>query len=114
MKVKLMDFEESVIGFLRKAVDTMPTTGHKFLAGAMLASSAKRVEDALSAFADADGCIDTDQVRRLAKDGFTSAGDRVTFTVGDDRLSWLLKPVNVTFLRSDVEAALDDLELRYR
>lgn len=113
MKVKIIDFEEAIIGFLKKAVDTMPTTGHKFIAGLMLASSAKKVEDALSSFADADGCIDTSAVRRAIDGGFSAAGDKVSFTIGDESIKWLVKPVTISVTKADVLNDITALETRY-
>ena len=74
MKVKLIDFEEAILKFMKKAADTLPTTGHKLLAGVMLSSSVGKTEGLLTGLADSDGCIDTDMVRKAVKDGFALAG----------------------------------------
>lgn len=114
MKVKMIDAEEAALGFLRKVVGTMPTTGHKFLGGLMVASSLGRIEGFLGSMADAEGCIDTDVVRRMVSEGFASSGDKVTFTIGDDSVRWLVKPVNVSVSKSDFDEMLAGLEARYQ
>ena len=114
MKVKLIDFEEAVLKFMKKAADTLPTTGHKLLAGVMLSSSVGKMEGLLTGLADSDGCIDTDMVRKAVKDGFALAGPKATFEIGDERIRWAVKPVLMSFTEPDVETALSELETRYR
>lgn len=114
MKVKLIDFEEAVLKFMKKAVDTMPTTGHKLLAGVMISSSVGKMEGLLTGLADNDGCIDTDMVRKAMKDGFALAGPKATFEIGDERFKWAVKPVLMSFTEQDVETSLSELEARYR
>lgn len=114
MKVKAVDFEEAVLRFMKRAVDTMPTTGHKLLAGVMLSTSVGKMEGLVAGLADKDGCIDTDMVRKAVKDGFALAGPKATFEIGDERLRWAVKPVLMSFTEQDVETALSELEARYR
>lgn len=114
MKVKVVDFEEAVIKFMRKAADTMPTTGHKLLAGVMLSSSVGKMEGLLTGLADNDGCIDTDMIRKVVKDGFALAGPKATFEIGDERFKWAVKPVLMSFTEQDVENSIVELEARYR
>lgn len=112
MKAPFIAFEEEAIKFLRDVIKTLPTTGHKFAAGAMLAASSLKLEEALGAFADEDGKIDTDKVRALIGGGFASSGDKVTFTVGGNAYAWLLKPVSVSLTEADMMAVVDRAEAR--
>lgn len=114
MKVKIIDAEEAALGFFRKVVSTMPTSGHKFLGGLMVGASVKKLEELLRNLADHEGNIDTDTVRAYLKEGFQFSGDKITFTIGDDSVRWLVKPVNVSITRSDFDEMLAGLESRYR
>ena len=114
MKVKVVDFEEGVLSFLRKVIATLPDSGYKFVAGAKLGSSIRDIESFLSSFADSDGCIDTGDVRKAVKAGIEASGDRVSFTVGDSRFSAILKPVTVTVTQADIEDAISSVEAMYR
>ena len=96
----------------------MPTSGHKFLRGLMVGSSARKVEELLKGLADAEGNIDTDTIRyetirNLLKEGVQFSGDKVTFTIGDDSVRWLVKPVNVNITSADFDEALTKLESKY-
>ena len=50
----------------------------------------------------------------MVSEGFASSGDKVTFTIGDDSVRWLVKPVNVSVSKSDFDEMLAGLEARYR
>ena len=113
MKVKLIDFEEAVLKFMKKAVDTMPTTGHKLLAGVMISSSVGKMEGLLTGLGDSEGCIESEMVREVVEDGFALAGPKATCEIGDERVKWAVKPVLMSFTEQDVETALSELEARY-
>ena len=111
MKVNVTDFEADLVLFLKKLVGTMPTTGHKFLAGAMLTASAKRVEDLVLSVAE-EGMVDLDRLKTLADSGFLSSDGKASFTLGEGT-AWLLKPVTVTVTREDVEEFLRESGQRH-
>lgn len=114
MKVKLIDFEETVLRFMKKAAETLPTTGHKLVAGIMLSSSINKMEGLLAGYADEAGCIETEKVRKAVKDGFSLAGQKATFEIGSDKFRWAVKPVLMSFTEKDVMDELAELEAKYR
>ena len=103
MKVELPAVESAVFAFLEQLIGTMPTSGHKFVAGAMLGSSARKLKELVASLADENGYVETDTLREALKHGFAVSGDKVTFTVGDDRIKWLIPPVATTIDRVDLE-----------
>lgn len=113
MKVKMIDMEEGALRFFREVIATMPTTGHKFLGGLMAGTQVNAVENALRGFADEDGNIDTDAMRKVIQAGFSASGDKVSFTISDPRLSWLVKPVTVTITPQDLEKTIASVEAKY-
>lgn len=114
MKVKVIDAEEQLIKFAKRIIDTMPTTGHKFLSGVMLAGSTKKIEALLSGLTDSEGFVDTERLRESVKSGFSAAGSKVSFTIGSDAISWLMKPVVVNLTEEDFTKALTELEAKYQ
>lgn len=110
MKVNVAEFEKAVFAFLQRLIETMPSTGHKFLAGVMLGASSKKLTDLIAPFKEPDGTIDTSMLREIVKTGFTASGDRATFRIGDDSIRWLLRPVDVTIEARDVEDLLASVE----
>lgn len=113
MKVSIGELEEAAFGFLMKLIETLPSTGHKLLAGAMLGSSAKKIRKLFEPFAEADGTIDTSKLKEIVKVGFKASGPRATFTVGDDSVKWLLRPVNMTIEEPDVMEMITSVENRH-
>jgi Ca2+-binding EF-hand superfamily protein len=113
MKVGIAELEEAAFAFLQKLIETMPTSGHKFLAGAMLGSSAKKIRLLFEPFKEPDGTIDTKVLREIVKTGFASSGNRATFRIGDESIRWLLQPVNVTIEEQDVIDLLSAVESRH-
>lgn len=113
MKVRIEELEGAAFGFLQKLIETMPTSGHKLLAGVMLGSSAKKIRKLFEPFAEADGTVDTAALREIVKSGFASSGSRATFTVGDDSVKWLLRPIDVSITEQDVLGMLESVEKRH-
>jgi hypothetical protein len=113
MKVRIEELEGAAFGFLQRLIETMPTTGHKLLAGAMLGTSAKKIRKLFEPFAGADGTVDTVTLREIVKSGFASSGARATFTIGDDSIKWLLRPVDVSITEQDVLEMLDSVERQH-
>ena len=74
MKVSVNDFELHLMPFMKKIADSMPTSLHKWLGGAMIATSAVQIENFIKSQADADGMVDLDNMRKLVDSGFTSSG----------------------------------------
>ena len=104
MKVTVSDFELRLIPFLKKVADTMPTSLHRWIGGAMVASSAKRIEGLLAGFADKDGMIDLDDVKKIVQSGFASSGGEVVIPFGNDTLNTFgLKTVNVKLTQTDAD-----------
>lgn len=113
MKVSLAELEEATFTFLQKLIGTMPTSGHKFLAGAMLGTSARKLRKVFEPFLEPDGTLDTMKIREVAKMGFSSSGNRATFRIGDESIGWLLRPVDVTIEEQDVLDLIAGVENRH-
>lgn len=89
---------------MKKVADSMPTSLHKFLGGAMIATSTLKVEDFLKGQADADGMIDTDRIKRLIDSGFSASGGDVVIPFGNPSLTAFgVKPVNVKITKADAD-----------
>ena len=102
MKVSVADFEAHLIPFMKRVADTMPTSLHKFLGGAMIATSTMKVEDFLKGQAGADGMVDTDRIKRLIDSGFSASGGDVVIPFGSAALTAFgVKPVNVKITKAD-------------
>ena len=102
MRVSLGEMEAASLVFLQKLVETLPTTGHKLLAGAMIGTSAKNLRKLFEPIAEPDGTIDTTKLREIIKSGFAASGNRATFTIGDESIKWLLRPVNISVEERDL------------
>lgn len=113
MKVKFVDFEESLMGFASRLIGTMPTTSHKFISGLVLGGVAGRVEKALGVLADSEGYVDTDMLRKAVAGGFRASGERVSFTFGDDSTRLIFRPITVTLTEADLERAISDMESKF-
>ena len=104
MKVSVNDFELHLMPFMKKIADSMPTSLHKWLGGAMIATSAVQIENFIKSQADADGMVDLDNMRKLVDSGFTSSGGEVVIPFGNDALSRFgVRPVNVKITKSDTD-----------
>lgn len=104
MKVSVNDFESHLVPFMKKVADSMPTSLHKFLGGAMIATSTLKVEDFLKGQADADGMIDTDRIKRLIDSGFSASGGDVVIPFGNPSLTAFgVRPVNVKITKADAD-----------
>ena len=89
---------------MKKVADSMPTSLHKFLGGAMIATSTLKVEDFLKGQADADGMIDTDRIKRLIDSGFSASGGDVVIPFGNPSLTAFgVRPVNVKITKADAD-----------
>lgn len=113
MKVSATELEDAAFAFLQKLIETMPTSGHKFLAGLMLGSSSKKIPQVFEPFKEPDGSIDTKVLRDIVKTGFASSGNRATFRIGDDSVKWLIRPVDVTIDEQDVLDMIASVENRH-
>lgn len=104
MKVSVSDFETHLMPFMKRIADTMPTSLHKWIGGAMIATSAGKVENFIKSQADADGMIDTDKMRKLVNSGFSASGGDVVIPFGSDSLSAFgVKPVNIRITKADAD-----------
>lgn len=104
MKVSVSDFEMHLMPFMKRIADTMPTSLHKWIGGAMIATSAGKVENFIKSQADADGMVDTDKMKKLVDSGFTASGGEVVIPFGSDSLSAFgVKPVNVKLTKADAD-----------
>lgn len=103
MKVSISDLEVHLMSFLKKVADTMPSSLHKWIGGAMVAGSAMKVESFLKEYADADGMIDIDSVKRLVDAGFDSSGGEVVLPMGGALQSFGFRPVNIKITREDTD-----------
>lgn len=104
MKVSVADFELHLMPFLKQVADHMPTSLHKFLGGAMIATSTLKVEDFLKGQADSDGMIDTDRVKKLVDSGFSASGGEVVIPFGSPALTAFgVKPVNIKLTKADAD-----------
>ena len=107
MKVSVNDFELRLMPFMMQIADTMPTSLHKWLGGAMIATSAGKIDGFVRSLADADGMVDLDNVRKLIDSGFTASGGEVVIPFGSDALSAFgVKPVNVKIAKADADRFL--------
>lgn len=104
MKVTVSDFELHLAQFMKQVADTMPSSLHKFLGGAMIATGAAKVESFLKEQADADGMIDTGKLRKLVESGFAASGGEVVIPFGNPSLSAFgIAPVNVKLTKADAD-----------
>lgn len=104
MKVSVADFELHLMPFLKRIADTMPTSLHKWLGGAMIATSAGKIESFIQSRADQEGMVDLDDMRRLVDSGFAASGGEVTIPFGSDSLTAFgVKPVNVKLTKADAD-----------
>lgn len=103
MKVPVNDFEIHLMSFLKQVADTMPSSLHKWIGGAMVAGSAMKVESFLKDQADADGMIDLDALRRLVDAGFSSSGGEVILPMGGSLQAFGLRPVNIKITKDDAD-----------
>lgn len=113
MKVNIVELEEGTFSFLQKLIGTMPTSGHKFLAGAMLGSSVKKIRKVFEPFMEPDGTLDTTKLREIVKMGFSSSDGKATFRIGDESIGWLLRPIDVTIEEQDVLDMITQVENRH-
>jgi Ca2+-binding EF-hand superfamily protein len=110
MKVSTTELESAAFAFLQKLIETMPTSGHKLLAGVMLGTSAKKLNQLFEPFKESDGTVDTKVLRDVLKTGFASSGGRATFRIGDDSVKWLLRPIDVSIDEQDVLDMISTVE----
>lgn len=104
MKVSVNDFELHLMPFMKKIADTMPTSLHKWLGGAMIATSAGKIDAFVKSRADAEGMVDLDEMRKLVDSGFEASGGEVVIPFGNDSLSAFgVKPVNVKLNKVDTD-----------
>lgn len=103
MKVSVKDFEVNLMSFLKQVADTMPSSLHKWIGGAMVAGSAMKVESFLKDHADSDGLIDLDEVKRLVYAGFESSGGEVVIPMGGSLQAFGLSPVNIKIKKDDAD-----------
>lgn len=104
MRVSVADFELRLVPFMKKVADHMPSSLHKFLGGAMIATSTLKVEDFLKGQADADGLIDTEQIKRFIDSGFSASGGEVVIPFGSPALATFgVRPVNVKITKDDTD-----------
>lgn len=104
MKVSVADFELHLMPLLKKVADKMPTSLHKWIGGAMIATSAGKVESFVRSRADADGMVDLDEFRRLVDAGFEASGGEVVVPFGSEGLSAFgIRPVNIRITKSDAD-----------
>lgn len=110
MKIPMKDLEGHVVEFLRKVAETMPTSLHKWIAGAMIASSATRIEGMLGTFADKDGMVDVDSLRKIVDEGFSASGGELVVPVGGSSLPvFNLDPVRIKVTKADADAFFNGL-----
>lgn len=104
MKVSVNDFETHLVGFMTQVADHMPSSLHKFLGGAMIATSMQKVEDFIKSQAEPDGTVDTDRMKRLVDSGFSASGGDVVIPFGNPALTAFgIKPVNVKITKADAD-----------
>lgn len=103
MKVSVADLEAHLMAFLKQVADTMPSSLHKWIGGAMVAGSAMKVESFLKDQADADGMIDLDAIRHLVDAGFGSSGGEVVVPMGSSLQAFGLRPVNIKITKEDAD-----------
>lgn len=102
MKVPVADFKAKLYPFMMGIADTMPTSLHKWIGGAMIASSAGKLAGLLDGFVDSDGMVDLDAVRNLVESGFKASGGELVIPFGSDLLaSFGVRPVNVKLTQAD-------------
>ena len=102
MKVPVADFKAKLYPFMMGIADTMPTSLHKWIGGAMIASSTGRIAGLLDGFVDKDGMVDIDAVRNLVESGFKASGGEVVIPFGSELLSAFgVRPVNVKLSQGD-------------
>lgn len=102
MKVPVADFKAKLYPFMMGIADTMPTSLHKWIGGAMIASSTGRLAGLLDGIADKDGMVDIESVRNLVETGFKASGGEVVIPFGSDVLSAFgIRPVNVKLTLDD-------------
>lgn len=104
MKVSVTDLEAHLMSFLKKVADTMPSSLHKWIGGAMVAGSAMKVESFLKDHADADGMIDLDAIKRLVDAGFESSGGSVVVPMGGSLQMFGFGPVNIKITKEDADS----------
>ena len=103
MKVPVSDFEANLMSFLKQVADTMPSSLHKWIGGAMVAGSSLKIERFLQDNSDADGMIDIDALKRIVEAGFHSSGGEVVVPLGSQLQAFGLRPVNVRITKEDAE-----------
>ena len=104
MKVSVNDFELHLMPFMKRIADSMPTSLHKWIGGAMIATSAGKLENFIKGQADPDGMVDLDRIRKLVDSGFNASGGEVVIPFGNDSLSAFgIKPVNIKLSKADAD-----------
>lgn len=104
MKVSVSDFELRLLPFVKQIADTMPTSLHKWLGGAMIATSVGKVENFIKSLADANGMVDLAEVQNLVNSGFSASGGEVVIPFGNDALTAFgVKPVNIKISKTDAD-----------
>ena len=104
MKVSVTDIEIRLMPFMKKIAASMPSTIHKWIAGAMIATSAGKIEHFVKSQADKDGMVDIGSVKKLVDAGFDSSGGEVIIPFGSDALSSFgVRPVNVRITKADAD-----------
>lgn len=104
MKVSIADFELKLMPFMKKIVESMPSSLHKFLGGAMIATSATKLEEFIRSQADESGMVDINKMRQLVNSGFEASGGTVIIPFGSEALTRFgVSPVNVKISRNDAD-----------
>lgn len=102
MKVSVADIEMRLMPFMQKIAGSMPSSLHKWIAGAMIATSAGKIEHFVRSLADKDGMVDLDAMKKLVDSGFESSGGEVIIPFGNDSLTAFgVRPVNVRITKKD-------------
>lgn len=109
MKVSLGDFKAALALFETEFIGTMKTTMQKFLVGAALAASGKKVDEMLAPFVSKDdGMIDSDAIRAIVNAGLKQSGGEVEIPLSFGVLSSIgANPIVTRITKMDVDKFFD-------
>ena len=104
MKVTVQAFKAALAMFQTEFIDVMKTPLNKFIVGAALAASGKKIDAMVAQFTDAEGMVDVDAIKAIIDGGMKGCGGQFHMPINFGVLSTIgATPVNITFKLADVD-----------
>lgn len=116
-KVKKEIMDAALIKLLDRINTTMPNNTYKFLLGGatglMSIAGLEKINQALDAFADANGLIETEHIKTIYSEAFRASDGKLQidlFNNPNGLLSLFVKPLTVTITKDDIDEIMKEVE----